>query len=121
MSLMIANKSFRKKKLYKDYIISQGVIVNYKSWKFREVEFTIDGIKLEKKASMGIPFPSCGNKINANLDEIKKNKFPVIYSKEDNTNHEILIYKNQYKKVGLSIPDSLQEIVLKLSDCFCQK
>lgn len=118
---ILLKQKLNKKELYKNYILTSGRIVNYESWKFRKVEFLIDNIELKEKASMGIPFPSCGDRIYDKLNEISQIKFPVIYLNEDKMNHEILIYNKQYERLGISVPDSLKSIVNELSNCFNQR
>jgi hypothetical protein len=110
-----------RKKLYRNYNITTGRIVKYESWKMRRVEFLIDNLELEENASMEIPFPSCGDNISSNINKLKQLKFPVIYSKANKMNHEILIYRKQYEKIGLEVPDSLNSLVDELSNCFNQK
>ena len=117
ISIIIFQKSNRED-LYRNYELSSGRIVHYQSWRTRKVEFKIDNLILEQNASMGIIFPGCGDLIRENFDKLKALKFPVIYSKDNVLNHEILIFRKQYEKAGLEIPDSLQSIVYELSACF---
>lgn len=118
---ILLKQKLNKKELYKNYVLTSGRIVNYESWKFRKVEFLIDNIELEERATMSIPFPSCGDIIYNNLSEISQIKFPVIYSSNNKMNHEIMIYNKQYESLGISVPDSLKSIVNELSNCFNQR
>jgi len=114
---MLAYQHLNKRNLYNNYVFSKGEITKYKSWKFREVQFVIEGIKLEDNASMTIFFPGCGKCISKHLKELKQHNFPVIYNKEDSTNHEILIFNKQYQKLEIAIPDNVKSIVDKISKC----
>ena len=108
---ILVYQTINRKNLYHNFVLTKGKIVNYESWKTRKVEFRIDNLQLNENATMVIPFQSCGDEIYNNLELLKGLEFPVIYSKENTMNHEILIYIKQYEKLGLEIPDSLNSIV----------
>jgi hypothetical protein len=66
---------------------------------------------------MSIGGQKCRKLITQNLNSLIKYEFPVVYSKKDYANAQLLIFKEQYEIYGLSIPDDVYDIVIDLSKC----
>jgi hypothetical protein len=80
------------------------------------IQFRI--IDVKTKYNLLMPWGNkCESEVKERLSEIKKIRFPVVFDKKDTSNAEILLFKSQYEKYGLEIPDSLQKLVNELSKC----
>lgn len=66
---------------------------------------------------MSITWPSCRKLIADNMEDLIKYEFPVVFSTRNLNNAQILIFKNQYERYGIEIPNDLKEIVNELSKC----
>lgn len=51
------------------------------------------------------------------LPQLKGVYFPVIYESSNPSNAKILLFKGQYEKYGVEIPEELEAIVADLSEC----
>jgi hypothetical protein len=60
---------------------------------------------------------NCEKYIKRKLGEIKRIKFPIVYDASEVENAEILLFKSQYEKYGLDIPEELKEVIGELSEC----
>jgi len=66
---------------------------------------------------MGIGGQACRKMVTKKMEILTKYEFPVVYSKNDFENAQILIFTHQYEIYGIDIPDELSAIVKTLSTC----
>jgi len=66
---------------------------------------------------MTITWQSCRSVISKEMKNLQQLEFPVVYSQNNFDNAEILIFKDQYEKFGIDIPDNISEMVRTLSRC----
>ena len=66
---------------------------------------------------MTITWPSFRSIIRQEMKTLQQLEFPVVYSKNNFDNAEILIFADQYDKFEIEIPNKIKEIVGRLSEC----
>lgn len=81
------------------------------------LEFSISNFSPKHNPVMGVTWPSCRKLIHQNIIELRKYRFPVVHEKGNPSNAEILIFRDQYEKFNVAIPDSLVGVVDFMSEC----
>ena len=118
ISIVLILHKTRKNRLYQNFEITEGRILKLTTGQSKTLQFKIDNYNPKYNPSMGVTFPSCRKNIHKRMRELQKLRFPVIYEKGNMENHQILIFKSQYKRANLEIPENLKPIVYELSNCF---
>jgi len=65
----------------------------------------------------GITYPKWKNCISTKIKKYRKLDFVVVYQKNDKTNSEILLFKDQYEKYKIEIPTNILDEVIELTKC----
>lgn len=113
---------FKKDRLAQHGVMKEGTIVELRNKKRTRlyVRFNINGeepLPLSETWRMKVSGNLCRSALRNNIEELKKYTFPVIQDPKMNNNAEILLFKKQYEKYEVEIPEELKLIVAKLSDC----
>lgn len=116
VALVFIIAKVRNDRLYNNFELTEGRIVKVTYGQSKTLQFKMDGYKPKYNPSIGIGY-KCRNLVANSMNELTKFKFPVIYEKGNRANHQILLFEKQYKKAKIKIPDSLKQVVKKLSEC----
>ena len=117
--LVFCCRVYLKNQLNKTYSHSSGKIIKLNSggpsgsihFKFKENE------KSKLNNTMTITWQSCRSIIRQEMKTLQQLEFPVVYSKNNFDNAEILFFEDQYEKFEIEIPSEIREIVRTLSSC----
>jgi hypothetical protein len=118
LSFIFFRGKSKKKKLLQNIEYAQGYVI-----KVRAGVVTGGGIQfriIDRETNYNLLMPwgvECESKVKEMLLNLSNKKFPVVYDSTDVQNAEILLFKSQYEKYGVQIPEALKELINKLSEC----
>lgn len=115
---VIGKGIYNAKELKTNHLLSRGKILKFTSGG------TAGGLHFEYPENsnkynpvMSVGGQVCRRLITQKMDILNKYEFPVVYSKSNFENAQILIFRHQYETYGVDIPDELKTIVETLSAC----
>ncbi len=118
IGLFVVNGYVRKSRLMKDFRIDKGKIIKVTAGGKTGggIQFTYGSLN-NKWNPLISPSNDCQKKVKLRLTELQNYSFPVVYQKDDHSNAEILLFKSQYAKYNIMIPEELISIVNEISQC----
>jgi len=116
--LFFVFKCNRSIQLKNNYLVSNGRIVKVSvGGTGGGLQFTFPEFKGKYNPVMGLGSPRCESLVKDQLSNLRKERFPVVYSSKNLSNAKILIFREQYEKFDIEIPPDLIKVVDNLSTC----